>query len=245
MSSNSLSSISLVFPLFNEQQRFVKNFQIIKRFAKLKPDWEFIFINDGSKDKTEEITVKAIENFPQMRLISYSKNKGKGFAVKKGVMKAEKKYTLFLDIDFSTPLSELEKFAPFVKKKSDIVIGTRKVRGAAITKHQAQLREWAGKQFTDLTNLWLGMDISDYTCGFKLFNTKAAKRLFSAQKIKRWGFDAEILYLANIKKYKIVEVPIVWQNDPLTKVNLIRDIFKTLIELFLIRWYYWLDKYKL
>jgi len=230
-------SLSIILPLFNEQERFKKAFPLIKRFYRENPNWEFIFVDDGSTDKTLQTIKDKITGFSRMKLVSYSLNRGKGHAIKRGVIKAGKKYLLFTDIDFSTPLSELSLFTPFIKKGADVVIGTRKVRGAEITRHQPRLREWLGECFTGLTNLWLGMNISDYTCGFKLFKTKIAKQLFNLQKIKRWAFDAEILFLIDKKGFSIIEVPIIWKNDQKTKVNLGADILQSLWELILIRWY--------
>lgn len=237
-------SLTLVVPLYNEEKRFRQSFSTFRRLSKENPNWQFIFVNDGSQDKTGKIVRKAILGFSGMKLISYKRNRGKGYAIKQGMMLAKNKYILFSDIDFSTPLSELELFIPFIKKKADIIIGTRKVKGAVITRHQNASREWLGRQFTDIANLWLGMDISDYTCGFKLFRADKARELFRRQKINRWGFDAEILFLAQLYGFKIVEVPVTWRNDPMTRVKLARDIARSLWDLFRIRWYYWKEEYR-
>ena len=170
-----------------------------------------------------------------MKLVSYSKNQGKGFALKKGVEKTTKKYILITDIDFSTPMEELKKFYPLIKNQADIVIGSRKAKGAQIVERQKVLREWLGARFTDLSNLWLKLNISDFTCGFKLFKADVGKKLFKLSKIKRWGYDTEIIYLAKKLNYKITEVPVEWENDERTKVSLIKDIFRSLLDLLLIK----------
>ena len=230
--------LTLILPVFNEEKRIEKGLKKCDSFfKKTKLKIEVILVDDGSSDETKNLINKLIRNKRNFKLISYSKNKGKGYAIKKGIKKASGKLVLFSDIDFSTPFSELSLFMPFVNKKADIIIGTRKVKGAEIIQHQSRLREWLGRRFTDLTNLWLGMDISDYTCGFKLFKTKTAKELFNLQKIRRWAFDAEILYIANKKGKNIIEVPITWKNDQKTKVSLGRDILQSLWELILIRWH--------
>lgn len=230
------SNLSLVIPLYNEAERFSQNFPLLKQYYRNNPGWELIFVNDGSLDETKEVIEKLIRPYPRMRLISYPRNQGKGYALKKGILAALKPLLLFSDIDFSTPLSELELFLPFMIKGAAIVIGTRKVKGASIEKHQGALREWLGKRFTQLTNYWLGMDVSDYTCGFKLFKTQVAKELFKRQRIKRWGFDAEILFLAKKFDHRVVEVPVIWRNDEKSRVSLVKDIFRSLRELFLICW---------
>jgi dolichyl-phosphate beta-glucosyltransferase len=238
-----MESLSVVIPIYNESDRFLDNFKICQDYYQKQKNWEFIFINDGSTDKTEEMVKKAIKNYPRMRLITYSKNQGKGYAVKQGVLKAKKQLVLMTDIDFSVALSSLALFYPFIEKGADLVIGTRKMKGARIIKRQARWREWLGKLFTNISNIWLGLNISDYTCGFKLFRKKAAKKLFSKAKINGWGFDAEILFLAHVYKYWIVEVPVVWKNDARTRVKIWRDVGLSLIDLLRIRFNFFLGRY--
>ena len=227
--------LAVVIPLYNEEFRFKKGFEICQSFSKQCPKWEFIFINDGSTDKTKQLVEGAIRNKPQMKLMSYKKNQGKGYALKQGVLKANKPLILICDIDFSTPLSELLLLHPFIKK-AEVVIGSRKVQGAKILKHQPMLREWLGKQFTNLSKLWLGLNVSDVTCGFKLFTAKAGKRLFLKSRIKGWGYDAEVLFLAKKYRMKVIDVAVSWENDERTKVSMGRDIIQSIIDLWLIRW---------
>jgi len=234
--TNFPKSLSLILPLYNESQRFPEQFRQIKILHDQNPKWEIIFINDGSNDQTQELVKAQIASSSRMKLISYLRNQGKGYAIKKGVKEAKNELILFTDIDFSTPISELELFIPFIEKNADIVIGTRKVSGATITSHQPGFREWLGKRFTQLSNLILGLDMSDFTCGFKLFKKAAAKKIFAKSIIKRWGFDCEVLYLASKYSYKVVEVPVIWQNDPRTKVNLAKDIARSFWDLITIRW---------
>ena len=216
-------NLSVIIPVYNEAKRLPHALTICGK----NPGWEIIFVNDGSTDATAALIKKA-----GFKLISYPKNQGKGYALKQGVKLATGRMILITDVDFSTPLAELNKFFPV---GADIVIGSRKTKGAQITKHQSPWREFLGRQFTNLTNLWLGTNVSDVTCGFKLFKTPVAKKLFALSKIKRWGYDAEILYLAKKLKFKIAEVPVVWHNDARTKVALLPDIFRSLVDLILIR----------
>lgn len=235
--------LTVVIPMYNEADRWKKAFEICRQFYDKQPHWEFIFVNDGSTDKTKELIQKSIESFSRMKLVSYDKNQGKGYALKQGVKKAGKHLILITDIDFSTPLSELNLLSPFIKQGADIVIGSRKVAGAKILKHQSCAREWLGARFTDLSNLWLGLNLSDITCGFKLFKTKVAKGLFRRQRISRWGYDAEILFLAHLKQYQIKEVAVTWKNDSRTKVSIVKDVLRSLYDLWLIRWNSWTGKY--
>ncbi|MFH0943539.1 MAG: glycosyltransferase [Candidatus Beckwithbacteria bacterium] len=228
-------NLSIVIPCYNEEQRLASAVQICRKFSNRFPNWEFVFVNDGSTDNTAEMIRKT--NF---KLISYFPNQGKGYALKEGVIQTTKPLVLLSDIDFSTPLTELPKFAAAIKE-ADLAIGSRKMAGANVIKHQVWFREWLGRQFTNLSSFWLGLKVSDVTCGFKLIKTPAAKELFKKQKIKRWSYDAEILFLAKKMKLKVVEVPVLWENDERTKVSLFKDIQRSLIDLFKIR----LNKYEI
>lgn len=235
--------LSMVIPVFNEEARIKKALKICDRFENKFPQWQFIFMNDGSTDKTEQIIRKKVNQQKSFKLISYKKNQGKGYALKQGVKEAEKPLVLLSDVDFSTPLTELPKLYKKIKKSFDIAIGSRKAKGAIIKKHQPKIREWLGKQFTNLSNLSLGLSVSDVTCGFKLFKNKAAKKLFLKSKIKGWGYDAEILFLAKKYGFKTAEVPVEWENDQRTKVNLGKDIVRSLFDLVKIRFCDLLDNY--
>ena len=230
MHSDYPKKLSIIIPVYNEAIRINAGLTNINKWHQSYPNWEFILINDGSSDDTEKI----IKKFSFVKLISYPKNQGKGFALKQGVAKATHPLVLLSDIDFSTPLTELPKLAIAIKE-ADLVIGSRKASGAKIIKHQPWWREYLGRQFTNLSNLWLGLNVSDVTCGFKLLKTSAAKKLFKQQRIKRWSYDAEILFLARKMKLKVVDVPVLWKNDEQTKVSVLKDIWQSIIDLIRIR----------
>ena len=234
--------LSIVIPVYNEEKRVNNLIQIISYFKKQRYSWEVIVVNDGSTDKTIR-KLKLLKNkaslFPngnklRFKILSYYPNTGKGFAIKTGMLSATGKHRLFLDIDLSTPIDEVDKFLPFLKK-FDIVIGSRKMKSSEVIVRQSLLREFLGKTFTYISQKILQMNVSDFTCGFKCFNDKAAEVIFAKQKIHRWGFDPEILYIGKSKKHSIKEVPVRWKNDPGTKVKFPRDIINSLIELVLIR----------
>ncbi|MBP7859464.1 glycosyltransferase family 2 protein [Patescibacteria group bacterium] len=241
-----LKTISIVIPLYNEEKRIVGTLpqiyeHIDKLAKKLKIKFELIFINDGSTDSTREV-VKKIKNL-KTRLISYKKNKGKGYALKKGFSKATGDYILFMDADLSTPLKHLEDFIKKIESGETILIGSRKMKGAAVKKHQSFIRENLGKGFTLLSNIFLVWGISDFTCGFKMFPKNAGKAIFSKVTINRWGFDSEIIFIAKKKGYKIKEIPVEWINDNNTKVDLKKDIPRSLKEIFQIRLNHFKKKY--
>lgn len=223
-------TISLIIPVFNEEKR-IHNLKLIDEYVKSnKYIKEIIVVNDGSTDETMKVIKRTSYKNP-IRLVSYKKNQGKGYAIKRGVLSARGTHVVFIDIDLSTPLTMITKT---IKKTKlyDIIIGTRKNKMAHLKKRQPPLREWMGKGFTFLSQTLLGVSVTDFTCGFKCFTTKSARHIFSKQKIKRWSFDAEALFLAKKYGYTIGEIPVTWKNDPHTKVRFPQDIFISLIEIF-------------
>lgn len=225
--------LSVVVPIFNEEKR-IKNLNQIAAFLKKKRyTWELIAINDGSTDKTNKVA-KTLQKKLKFRLINYSPNRGKGAAIKEGMLVANGKYRLFLDVDLSTPITEFDKLLPYLKKYA-IVIGSRKMKGANILIRQPLFRELLGKLFTWLSQIILGMKVSDFTCGFKCFSKKAVEQIFIRQTINRWGFDSEILYIGKSQKYSIKEIPITWKNDLRTRVKFPNAIINSLYELIKIR----------
>lgn len=221
--------LSIIIPVYNEAKR-VHNIEKIFDYLKSKKyKSEVVVVNDGSVDQTLKL-LNQIKKNSKIKIISYQKNQGKGFAIKQGMLSSKGKYRLFLDVDLSTPIEEFEKFISKLSK-SDIVIATRKKTGARVKVHQPFLRENMGKGFTFLSQKTLGLKISDFTCGFKCFSDKAAQDIFSKAQINRWGFDSEILFLANKYKYSVTEVPVNWINDSNTKVRFPQDIIRSFNEL--------------
>ena len=194
---------------------------------------ELIVINDGSTDKTLD-KLKDFKKKMKLKIISYKKNKGKGYAIRQGVLKAKGQFILFCDVDLSTPIQELDKFIPFTKS-SDVIIATRKVKESQLITRQSFIRENLGKAFTLLSNLILNANISDFTCGFKLFSQKSAKEIFSRLTINRWGFDSELLFISKKRGFKIKEIGVSWHNNSLSKVKFPEDIFISLLELLKVR----------
>lgn len=234
--------ISVIIPVYNEEERLV-NFETIYNFFKSqKFSSEIIFVNDGSKDKTLTI-LKKLRKLRSFKLINYEMNRGKGYAIKTGMLSASGEHCLFFDIDLSTPLEELFKFLIHFGKY-DVIIGTRKKSRAKLLKRQSLIRENLGKAFTLLSQITLQVPVSDFTCGFKYFSKQAAEDIFTKAKINRWGFDSEILFIATRKRLKIKEIPVTWKNDPQTKVRFPQDIINSLQELALIRWHYLRKAYR-
>ena len=231
-----MKTISFVIPVYNEQKRITKTFEALKRVKlplglKLS---EVIFVNDGSTDQTKaKINRFRMKNkkIASIKLISYEKNMGKGFAVKQGMLASDADYTLFFDADMSTPLSELNKFMPLMNNGDDVIFGTRKNGHSTVIKHQPLYRELMGKVFTQMTKTILGLSVTDFTCGFKAFSRQATQKIFSRSIINGWGYDAEIAFLAKKNGFEIFEKPIIWANDEGTKVKLYKAVPQTLLDL--------------
>lgn len=237
-----MKTIAFIIPVFNESQRLEKTFTALKtvRLPRGLELTQVVFVNDGSTDNTlktvrQNISRLKSKKATQFSVISYKQNRGKGYAIREGLRESNADYSLIMDADMSTPFSELKKFMPHLSKGVDTVIGTRKNGRSTVIEHQPIIREMLGKGFTLLTKLTLGLKGTDFTCGFKALS-KPMKTLFVENgKIDRWGYDAELLFLSQKYNMISVEVPVVWSNDPRTKVNLSMDIVQTLMELIRIR----------
>ena len=224
--------LSVIIPLYNEEKRIGNIAHVVKYLSHKQFSWELILVDDGSLDNTKKVAGEIVRK--NSGLISYSMNRGKGHAIKQGMLAASGLYRLFMDIDLSTPIAEFEKFIPFLGKY-DCLIGTRKAKGAKVSVHQPWIRENLGKGFTFLSQLVLGMPVSDFTCGFKSFSAPCARQVFQHSRISRWGFDSEILFLCHKYSFSIKEIPVTWKNDPRTRVRFPHDIFKSFSELLTVR----------
>lgn len=237
-------SISFVIPVYNEEKRIEKTIKALKKgfnFEPLKLE-KVIFVNDGSKDNTVSTIkpfVKGLEKVlkAKVEIISYSKNRGKGFAIKTGMLKANSDYNLFFDADMATPLDQIKKFIPFMEQGKDVIIGTRKNGHSTVINHQPLYRELLGKCFTLLSNVALNTWVTDFTCGFKAFSREAKNEVFKRSKIDRWSYDAEIMFLSRKLGYTIQEKAVTWSDDRNTKVKILKSIYTSLKELMQIRFY--------
>lgn len=233
-----ITKLSIIIPVFNEENCIKRTLESIAYYlSSLGYSYEIIVADDGSTDTTKKIVESFIQTHPNLAIKFVTENihKGKGYAVKIGMKNSNGEYSLFLDADLSTDIKELDKFIPYIQEQVDVIIGSRKIQGAKIEIHQPFIREFMGKVFTWLSNIILGTQFSDFTCGFKCFSKKAKEQIFNLQKITNWSYDAEILFLAKKLGYHIKEVPVIWKNDPSTKVRLFRDAISSFIDLIKIR----------
>jgi dolichyl-phosphate beta-glucosyltransferase len=237
--------LSIVIPAFNEENRIKNTLLIVRDFLEEKGiHAEIIVVNDGSFDRTKEIVKKFQQKIPNLKLVDLNKNHGKGFAVKRGVEASMGALILFTDADNSTPIEEFKKLLRKMKEtKAQIAIGSRYLHDSDVQIKQPIHRIMMGRIANFLIRLFLIDGIRDTQCGFKLFEHKAAKEIFSFQKVKRFAFDMEAIVIANNLNYKIVEVPVSWFNSPESRVRPIKDASRTLKDLIYIKFNLWSGRY--
>jgi dolichyl-phosphate beta-glucosyltransferase len=227
--------LSVVIPMYNESHRMKDSLPRLRDYFRGRPyRVEFVVVDDGSRDNTVELAWQILGR-DGVRVLEEKPNRGKGHAVKVGMLAADGEKVLFTDADLSTPPDESEKFWEWFDKGYDVVIGSRKMKGAVLERHQPFWRESMGKVFTWLTNRIATRGISDITCGFKCFTHSAAQELFSRAIIDDWSFDAEVLFIAQQHALKIKEVPVHWHDERGTKVRIARDAARAMAGLIKIR----------
>ena len=225
--------ISIVIPCFNEAKRLPKTLKIISGFlSSSKYSYEIVVVNDGSQDKTVE-KAKGLK-IKGVRVLGYEVNRGKGYAVNFGVLRSRGKHILFADADNSTPFEQIEKVLSFTDKYK-VIIGSRYLRGSDIKVKQSVARQIGARVGNLLIRMILLPRVKDTQCGFKLFERRAAKRIFARQTIWRWGFDIELLYIAKKLGYEVKEVPVDWYNDVGTRVGSPLVFLSTFYELLRIK----------
>jgi len=233
-----IESISIIFPLYNEEKRLLQFISNLKKLIKQlkKKNFEIIIVNDGSNDKSEYLIKKYLKNFKQNNIeyISYKKNKGKGYALKAGVKKAKKKWILTCDIDFSTSPIELLKWEKKYIKKKDIVYFGSRVNPHSKVEHKIY-RFFVGYFFQFIVSLLFNTKVNDTQCGFKLYPLNIGKFVF--KKLTSYGYihDVEIILILRKKLVQIVELPIRWTHRDLGKINLLIDIPQMFFSLLLLR----------
>jgi len=237
--------LSVIIPAYNEERRLPRTLREINKYLSQQSyDWEIIVVNGGSTDRTPDVVREMMGEIRNLKLIE-QKGKGKGDAVKTGMLEGKGDYRLFTDADNSTSIDQIEKMWPWFEKGYDVVIGSRDIKGAVLDPPQPWYRGVIlGKGFRFLTHLICGTwEILDSQCGFKMFSKKAAEDIFPKIEILGFAFDVEVLVIAQKLGYKIKEVPVYWRNDPKSKVKF-KNIFEMGIDLLKIRWNLLTKKYE-
>jgi dolichyl-phosphate beta-glucosyltransferase len=216
--------LSLVVPAFNEESRLPPSLELIRaELDKAGRPYQVIVVDDGSRDRTSELVEQAKLTWPQLQLIVFDRNQGKGAAVRAGMLAATGRLRLFSDADLSTPLSEIRNLEAAISAGAGIAIGSRALPGSQVELHQPRHRELMGKAYNQLLRRLLLPGVRDSQCGFKMFTAAAAVSCFTPLETPGFGFDAEILLRARRSGVAIAEVPVVWRNSIGTRVSSLRD----------------------
>ncbi len=240
------SSISIVIPAYNEEKRLASTLERILSFL-ARGSWvstEILVVDDGSSDGTAEV---ASRYAPNVRLLLNPGNRGKGYSVRHGMLEATGDWILFTDADLSAPIEEMDKLFAAIGSASPparVAIGSRALDRSLIGVHQSVFRENAGRVFNLAMRLIAGLPFWDTQCGFKLFEGRAAKQIFLRQRLERFGFDAEVLFIAKKLKYRVVEVPVHWSHAEGTKVSMFRDSVGMFVDLLRVRANCWRGLYR-
>lgn len=232
--------LSVIIPAYNESKRIGATLDSIKRYLYFSAPaglrYEIIVVDDGSRDDTSRVVKEFAESFPGLRLIEHAENRGKGHAVKTGMEKACGAYRLYMDADNSVKIGAVERFLDAMRGSScDIVIGSIAHEGSRTIEHNGWHRRLLGKITKAIVGLVTASGVSDTQRGFKLFSARAADEIFALQKIERFGFDIELLVIAQKHGYAVKEMPVVWDNPAGSKVGL-RSYIDSSVELMFIYW---------
>lgn len=229
--------LSIVIPAYNESARIGRALsEVTNCIHSRKWDAEVIVVNDGSSDNTAQIVEEWTAKDPVVHLINNSVNCGKGYSVRNGMLHAIGDIMMFTDADLSAPIEEAEKLVDAINQGADIAIGSRWLDRSRQTLHQPLYRRFFGRCFNAVTRLVMGLPFADTQCGFKAFRRSAAYTIFQLQRINRWGFDPELLFIALKRGYRVKEVPVTWGHDERSRISYLKDGMQMLQELVYIRW---------
>jgi dolichyl-phosphate beta-glucosyltransferase len=244
--SSTLNNVtySIVIPAYNEGERLGPTLERVLGYVREQRwDAEVIVVNDGSRDNTAKLVRQFAEKDPTLRLVENPGNRGKGYAVRNGMLNARGEVVVFSDADLSSPIEEMPKLLQALAAGADIAIGSRWLRAELQTQRQSLHRQLFGRIFNLLLRIILGLRFKDTQCGFKAFTRRAAQTILPLQRIERWGFDPEILFLARKFDFQVKEVPVLWGHSGDTRIHPVIDGARMFQEMVRIRWYDLMGKY--
>lgn len=226
--------LSIIIPAYNEANRLPATLESLRTFINAQTyHVEVMVIENGSRDNTYETALAFCEKFPQLRVLQETQ-RGKGRAVQRGMLAARGDYRFMCDVDFSMPISEINRFLPPQLIDYDIAMASREAPGAR-RYNEPNFRHLVGRFYNGLIRACALPGLHDTQCGFKCFRGEVAEEIFRYQTIPGWSFDVEVLFIARQRGYRIVEVPIPWFFNPESKVNVWRDSLRMAIDLGTIR----------
>lgn len=237
---------SIVIPAYNEGERLGATLEKVLGYLR-EQGWgaevEVIVVNDGSRDNTAELVRGFAEKNPVLRLVENPGNRGKGYSVRNGMLNARGEVVVFSDADLSSPIEEMPKLLEALAGGADVAIGSRWLRTELQTRRQSLHRQLFGRVFNFLLRIILGLQFKDTQCGFKAFTRRAAQTILPLQRIERWGFDPEILFLARKFGFRVKEVAVLWGHSGDTRIHPLLDGARMFQEMIRIRWYDLTGKY--
>ncbi len=214
---------SIVIPAYNEEARIGATLDAVLACI-AERGWvaEVLVVNDGSSDQTARLVRKVAASHPVVRLIENASNRGKGYSVRNGMLQAQAPIVMFTDADLSSPMEEAELLFAALDKGTDVAIGSRWLERNRQTLQQPLYRRFFGRCFNKCTRLVMALPFADTQCGFKAFRREAAQKVFLRQRIERWGFDPEILFIALRLGLQVQEVPVTWGHDERSRISYLR-----------------------
>ncbi|HSR50784.1 MAG TPA: dolichyl-phosphate beta-glucosyltransferase [Acidobacteriota bacterium] len=253
-------ALSVVIPAYNESPRLESTLdRVVDYLGQRREDFEILVVDDGSSDATADLAADFHQDRQQreasgqasrtpsswsLRVLANSRNRGKGYSVRRGMLEAQGHYALLSDADLSTPIAELAKLEEKVRKGPFLLaFGSRGLKDSRVEIPQNQLRKYSGRLFNRTMRLLTGLPFHDTQCGFKLFEMRHCRPLFELQRLEGFGFDVEILYLARKKGLRMAEIPVIWRNAEGTSVNLFSGL-RAVWDLIVIRYYDWKGRYQ-
>ena len=234
-----LTPLSIVIPAYNEEGRLPSSIETLLGFLdrSLYSTAEVVVVDDGSGDGTAAWVEARAAREPRLRLLRNPGNRGKGYAVRHGMLEAKGEWILFSDADLSAPIEELDKLLKAARERNaQVAIGSRALDRSLVGVHQSLWREWSGRVFNLVMRVLTGLPFADTQCGFKLYHSEAAKVIFPRQQLDGFGFDVEVLFIARKCAFASIEVPVRWNNVEGTKVSAIQGI-RSFVDLLVIRWH--------
>jgi len=235
--------LSIIIPSFNEELRLPRSLELIAAYVNASDrSTEVLVVDDGSTDRTAEVGEAFSDRIANFRVLKNGENRGKGYSVRHGMVEARGENVLFTDADLSAPIEEADKLLSALGQ-CDVAIGSRALNRKLIEVHESPFREFAGIIFNRIVRIVLWLPFVDTQCGLKAFRREPCRIIFEQQRIERFGFDPELLYLARHHRLKSIEIPVRWSHSPATKINMLRDSVLMFVEVFTIRWNAILGRY--